>query len=106
MESFDVNSFNSSRNWEYEEEDDNFSVAVKIEKCYDFWENDLKASTYVLNILKNGYYLPLNQDPPSFLAKNNTSSLKHKVFVSSSISELLGKVCIKKCPKFLIAQTH
>ena len=93
---FDVNIFNSSRDWEYEEEDDNISVAGKIEKCYDFWEKDLKASPYVLNILKNGYYLPLKQDPPSFLAKNNSSSLKHKEFVSSSISELLEKGCIEE----------
>ena len=45
---FEVNSFNSSRDWEYEEEDDNFSEAGNIGKCYDFWETDLKTSSYVL----------------------------------------------------------
>ena len=64
----------------------------------DYWENELKASPFVLNIIKNGYTLPFENGefPPPFFAKNNASALKHKAFVEKSIKELLENKCIKE----------
>jgi len=61
-----------------------------------FWKNDLKASQYILDIITDGYVIPLIQHPPSFYAKNNKSSLKHQNFVDEAIHNLLQNNCIEE----------
>jgi len=69
-------------------------VAGKISTCSEFWRNQLDASPFVLNIVDNGYYLPLKSEPPPFRARNNASSLRHRDFVEESINKLLKNNCI------------
>ena len=71
-------------------------VSGNIKKCYSFWENDLKASPYVLNIVKNGYSIPFVKTPTPFFAKNNLSSLKNKDFIEATIKELIQNKCIEE----------
>jgi len=63
-------------------------VAGKISTCSEFWRNQLDASPFVLNIVDNGYYLPLKSEPPPFQARNNASSLRHRDFVEESLPQL------------------
>ena len=72
------------------------SVAGKIRNHQTFWEKELDASPYVLDIIKNGYKLPLKTIPPQFSAQNNKSSLYHKDFATTTINQLLRDGCIKE----------
>ena len=58
------------RHWEFAE-DDCVSVKFALRSNIAFWENNLNPSYFVLNVLENGYLLPLKQKPPSFVAPNN-----------------------------------
>ena len=73
-----------------------FSVKGRLKEHFDFWKYNLKASTLVLNIIKNGYILPFTELPPPFYAKNNASSLRNKRFVDTAITELLNKGMIEE----------
>ena len=59
-------------------------------------KNVLRASNFVLNVIEFGYYMPFLEQPTSFHAKNNKSSLLHPVFVEEAINSLLEKGCIKE----------
>ena len=85
----------TSRYWEFQEEQQ-ASVAGRISKHADFWENQLNAPPFILDIVKNGFKANLTSTPPSFFARNNNSSLKHEEFVSESINKLLQDNCIKE----------
>eukprot|EP00111_Clytia_hemisphaerica_P013786 TCONS_00040574-protein len=100
MEETDVDgmkeALNKDRFWEFEQSAESISVAGKIQKFSEFWEKDLKASNFALNIVHEGYKIPFESEPPKFFAKNNASSLKNRTFVTDSITQLLKDDCIKK----------
>lgn len=68
----------------------------KLQQNLRFWQDELDTSPFVLSMIKHGYRLPFNLQPPSFAAKNNASSLKHKEFVAHSIKQLLKDGCIEE----------
>ena len=51
----------------------------------------LKASSFVLNVLRHGYVIPFVSLPPRFYAENNRSALRNYEFVSDTIAELLER---------------
>ena len=56
---------------------------------YDFWENNLRANQYVLDVIKDGYKLPFNILPESYRAKsNNLSASRNGNFVEETVKEL------------------
>ena len=55
-------------------------------KYYDYWKNVLKAPEFVLETLRNGYKIPLKQEPPPSFAPNNRSALNDRSF---ALAELL-----------------
>ena len=65
------------------------SVVGKLVKCVMFWETELSASTYVMDIIKNGYSIPFSSQPPESFEKNNASALGNPVFVEAALQELL-----------------
>ena len=83
------------RFWEFEQSESS-SVAGKIQGYSTFWEKELKASKFALGIVREGYKIPFESEPPAFFAKNNTSSLKNQAFVRESIEKLLENGCIEK----------
>ena len=88
---------NKSRFYEYADTKVvNDTVVGRLRKRFEFWKTVLKASSFVLNIIKHGYFLPFLSIPPSFCAKNNLSSKKHAVFVEEAINSLLLKGCVKE----------
>ena len=79
------------RDWEFCEKLDTLPVNIKgsLRKHIVFWEEELKPSQFVLNVLRHGYILPFIKIPDRQCTKNNASSLRHKTFVSQAITELL-----------------
>ena len=72
------------------------SVVGRLNKKFLFWKNELQASEFILNTIKNGYTIPFVYNPSPFFAKNNNSSLKHTWFVEEAIQSLLEKGCISE----------
>ena len=76
------------RDWEYSEETNCVNIKYSLRRHVHFWEKVLKPSSFVLNVVKHGYILPLVAEPPMFYAKNNRSSLRYRKFVEGAIGDL------------------
>ena len=64
-------------------------------KCnYKYW-HATNANSYLLDVVKNGYKLPLYDIPTSVVLKNNASSLANVFFVDNEISKLLKRDLIE-----------
>ena len=77
------------------------SVQGRLKNCVSFRMNTLKASEFVLGIIRSGYRLPFIRFPPSVCVRNHRSALENTSFVSDSIQELLLANCIVEsgsCP--------
>ena len=77
------------RDWEYLAGPGNVNIKHSLKRHLAFWKQNLKPSSFVLNVLSQGYILPLTAVPPKFYAENNKSSLKHREFVEGAIKDLL-----------------
>ena len=75
------------------------SVKGRLQSRYDFWDQELQASLFVLAMVKHGYTLPFKERPPPFFAKNNASSRRNSKFVEESINELLSDGLVKEVPE-------
>ena len=76
------------RQWEVAEGED-CNVKFSLKSNVEFWEEHLKPSQFVLNVIRHGYLLPLTKIPTPFYAKNNKSALRHPKFVGEAIENLL-----------------
>lgn len=86
--------FETARDYEISSGEKTVSVVGRLKHHYSYWETQLKASSFVLNVIKNGYFIPFTSHPTKFYAKNNSSSLRHDMFVKESIQKLLTNKCI------------
>ena len=68
----------------------------RLIKCFDFWKTELKANSFILGVISNGYQIPFIEEPSPVFFKNNRSSLEHEEFVRTEICSLLQKQCIKE----------
>ena len=58
---------------------------------YDFWEKNLRANQYILDVIINGYKLPINILPESYKAqRKNLSALRNGIFMEETIKGLLA----------------
>ena len=48
---------------------DNISVRGSLKSCFMFWKNTIKASNFVLSVIRTGYVLPFTSVPSKFWAK-------------------------------------
>jgi hypothetical protein len=74
------------------------SIAVKgslKSKC--LWWNNNVSNNYVLNIINNGYEIPLTSIPPRSVITNNKSARDHPKFVAAEIQKLLDSGIVNKC---------
>ena len=85
----------NNRHWEYTE-GEVCKIKFALKQNIDFWEKCLKPSSFVLNVLRHGYLLPLTQTPPPFFAENNKSALKYPGFVGQAIEDLLANNFIQE----------
>ena len=62
----------------------------------EFWEKELKASSFILDTLKEGYRFPFRSIPPSGIVCNNRSALKERAFVKAELTRLEALGCIER----------
>lgn len=58
----------------------------RLALCYDE-RVKLGASGFILNVVRDGYKIPVVALPPPKLSSNNTSALNDNYFVSEAISD-------------------
>ena len=63
---------------------------------FDFWKNTLKAQPWHLDLVQNGYKIPLIEFPPQSFCENNKSALKEPIFAKTEIKRLEALGCIYK----------
>ena len=81
--------FDNVEQFEFEQYQGVSSVKGRLAAHYDFWESQLKANSYVLDVIKNGYRLPMAEMPPRKFLRNNKSALNHVPFVTDAIDALV-----------------
>ena len=69
-------------------------VKGRLKENSEFWREELKAPANVLNVIENGYVLPLKSMPDAYVQKNQLSAEVHADFVQDSIDELLATKCV------------
>ncbi|XP_072030100.1 LOW QUALITY PROTEIN: uncharacterized protein [Amphiura filiformis] len=82
--------------YDYEQGNDEPIVKGRLKAAIGFWKN-IGANPVVLDIISNGYKLPLISTPPRNVLKNNKSAFQNSEFVSQAIAELLDKGLISEC---------
>ena len=95
-ESEDEGCLQPRRYWEIRETTNCPYLKNSLKRKFLFWKKELKASSFVLNVISEGYLLPLSREPNRFFAKNNQSSLKYKQSVSDAINKLLAEGLIEE----------
>ena len=89
--------------YEYEQGQKSIIVKGRLKKHVSFWRS-INAGEYILDIIENGYKIPLLNKPNRIYCKNNRSSLLESEFVSEAIQDLLDRALIEKCssPPFIV----
>lgn len=82
--------------YEYEQGQKNIIVKGRLKKNVEFWKS-IGASDFIVDVIENGYKLPLFTLPNRIECKNNRSALNHPDFVSEAIKDLLDRGLIEKC---------
>ena len=89
--------------YEYEQGQKNILVKGRLKKHLSFWRN-IGASAFILDVIENGYKIPLFSNPCRSFCKNNRSALNESIFVSEAIQDLLDRALIEKCtnPTYIV----
>lgn len=75
------------------------SVRGGLQRCKEWWYNNLNLSKFVVNILECGYEIPFVKEPPRVYLNNNTSASSNPEFVIQAITELMRADCVMECDK-------
>jgi hypothetical protein len=59
-----------------------------------FWKDEIKAPQAILDVITNGYVLPLKSEPTNYSGRNLPSAISHAEFVQESILDLLATGCV------------
>lgn len=67
-----------------------------LTEAFEFWEKDVEAPPFAIDIIRQGYSLPFCEFPIRCVLPNNRSALRNwiELFVQSAIIELLEKQLI------------
>lgn len=65
----------------------------------NFWEKDLKASSWVLELLRTGYVIPFKTIPPKYAEKNNKSARDNQKIVADIMEDMIAKGIVKVVSK-------
>jgi hypothetical protein len=88
--------FYTENYYEYEQGNNEPIVKDRLKTAVDFWIK-IGANPVVLDIISNGYKLPLISTPPDTVLNNNSSAKNNPEFVTQAISTLLEKGLISEC---------
>lgn len=82
--------------FEYEQGQKHIIVRGRLKQNIQFWKL-IWAYSYVIDIIENGYKIPLYSEPPPTVHKNNKSARVEQSFVSEAIQDLLDCNLIEQC---------
>ncbi|MCG8032477.1 MAG: hypothetical protein JAZ03_09910, partial [Candidatus Thiodiazotropha taylori] len=82
--------------YDYEQGQKEILVKGRLKKHLSFWRN-IGSSEFVLDVIENGYKIPLYSMPDRKTYKNNRSALSEPVFVTEAVKDLLDRGLIEKC---------
>ena len=82
---------------EFTEGSEKVFVKGRLERRLNFWK-DIGANDFILDIIENGYKLPLIQTPEPAVFKNNKSALANPDFVTEAIQELVSTFRVLEIP--------
>ena len=86
---------------EYESEDTvhagQLSVQGRLRANSNFWLNELEPSSFVKEIVTQGYRIPFIRLPDPVFYRNHNSAFKHAEFVEEAIQELAALSCNVQC---------
>lgn len=71
-------------------------VKGRLTEAFEFWEKDVEAPPFVIDIIRQGYSLPFCEFPIRCVLPNNRSALRNPQYVQSAIIELLEKKLINE----------
>lgn len=71
------------------------SVKGRLKESFEFWANELRATKPVLDIVQQGYYLPLMHVPDIYCRPNHRSAFMNVSFVDSAVHDLLQNHCVR-----------
>ena len=63
---------------------------------FSFWRDELKASDFILNTIRNGYKFPFDSVPPESMCKNNKSFMQNREFGYNELLRLEALGCISR----------
>ena len=81
--------------YEYENNNSDINVKGRLKQSFDFWK-EIGTSDFILDVIAEGYKIPLLHEPESVFLRNNKSALEHKDFVDKAISELLSNRLVRE----------
>ena len=64
------------------------NVKGQLKKSVEFWEQ-IGTSKFILEVIKEGYKIPLLHKHVKTFLKNNKSSVEHKYFVDTAIVSVI-----------------
>ena len=70
-------------------------VPGRIKGHHEVYER-IGADPYIVNLVKNGYRLEFDEEPPESFTKNNKSALNNKQFVLEELTRLEQLGCIER----------
>ena len=86
----------STRYWEASEHGvETIRVKGWLKQHLPYWRDVLNPSTYILDIIENGYKLPFASMPLTYSASNHSSTRDNVKFVTESVSELVQNGCAR-----------
>ena len=62
--------------------------SIHSEDVRAFWQNELQAGEWVMDVLTQGYVIPFVESPPAYEEANNKSAMQDMPFVIQAVAEL------------------
>ena len=76
------------------------SVQGRLRSHSDYWLQELEPSSFVKEVITQGYRIPFVRLPDPVFYRNHNSALEHKEFVEKAIQELVATCCVEQCSQF------
>jgi hypothetical protein len=73
----------------------NINVKGRLENSVHFWEK-IGTSDFILDMIYEGYTIPLLHEPKSVFLNNNKSANVHTICVENAISELISDGLVRE----------
>ena len=83
-------------------------LSIHSIEAIKFWEKELRAEDWVLNILQHGLKPDFHNPPPNYAEENNRSAIKNMTLLKAKVAEWEKEGYVQKCispPPFLNPMT-